>query len=50
MSGEKTLQQKFLPSSTPVPNWVFDELIPDMSDSVLRVFLYLFRKTIGWGV
>jgi hypothetical protein len=45
----ETLQQKFLPGSTPVPNWFFDELMPEAPESVLRVFLYLFRKTIGWN-
>jgi hypothetical protein len=45
----ETLQQEFLPGSTPIPNWFFDELMPEMPESVLRVFLYLFRKTIGWN-
>lgn len=44
----KTLQQKFLAGSTPIPNWIFDEVMADMPDSVLRVFLYMFRKTVGW--
>jgi len=45
----ETLQQEFLPGSTPVPNWIFDELMPEIPESVLRVFLYLFRKTVGWN-
>jgi hypothetical protein len=44
-----TLQQRFLPGSTPIPNWVIDEIMGDMSETVLRVFLYLFRKTVGWN-
>lgn len=44
-----TLQQKFLPASTPIPNWVFDEVMAEMPEFVLKVFLYLFRKTVGWN-
>jgi hypothetical protein len=34
---------------TPTPNWFYDEVLPDASvpDSVLRVFQYLFRSTVG---
>ncbi len=49
LAAFRTLQEEFLPSSTPVPNWFFDQLMPEVPESVLRVFLYLFRKTIGWN-
>jgi len=47
----QTLQQKFLPGSTPIPNWFLDHILPDeeVSSDVLRVFLFLIRKTIGWN-
>lgn len=47
----ETLQQKFLSGSTPIPNWWFDELMPEgPPDSVVRVFFYLYRKTVGWNL
>jgi hypothetical protein len=49
LNSGSTLQRKFLPSSTPIPNWVIDDVMSDMSETVLRVFLYLFRKTVGWN-
>jgi hypothetical protein len=45
----KTLQQQFLPGSTPIPNWIIDEIMSDMSGPLLKIFLYLFRKTVGWN-
>ena len=34
-----------------VPRYVFDSLLPIryLSNSMLRVLLFIFRKTIGWG-
>jgi hypothetical protein len=34
---------------TPTPNWFYDEVLKDkdVPDSVLRVFQYLFRSTVG---
>lgn len=45
----RRLQQEFLPGSTPIPNWIIDEVMEEMPESVLRVFLYLYRKTVGWN-
>lgn len=37
-----------LPHSTPVPNIIFDSLIPHFTESELKVFLVIVRKTLGW--
>jgi hypothetical protein len=35
---------------TPVPNWVFDQMLGGaVSDPTIKVFLYLYRKTVGWN-
>lgn len=36
------------PNHTQVPNIVFDEFMPKMAGSELKVFLAICRKTIGW--
>lgn len=48
---KKYLRTVFLPNSTPVPNWVFDELVPDkeVPDALIRVLIFLIRKTVGWN-
>ncbi len=37
-----------LEGTTPVPNTVFDELMPTLSPSELKVLLVVLRKTFGW--
>lgn len=37
------------PPYTQVPNELFDLLMPKISDSALRVLLYLIRRTLGFG-
>lgn len=53
MIASKTLQEQFCEGGEwmPLPNWVIDEMLSDKSvpDSVVRVFLYLFRATVGRG-
>ena len=34
--------------SVPIPNLLFDELLPVLSDSELRLLLIVLRATIGW--
>jgi len=34
--------------AVPIPNRLFDELMPRLSDSELRVLLLVLRQTIGW--
>ena len=48
--SKKYLRTIFLPNSSPVPNFVFDELLAetDIPHSVIRVLLFLLRKTVGW--
>lgn len=47
----KYLRTIFLPNSSPVPNFVFDDLLNenDIPHSVIRVLLFLLRKTVGWN-
>lgn len=53
MSNSNTLSRTFTEAGqfTPLPNWVFERIVGDRSinDSVIRVFLYLFRETVGWN-
>ena len=53
MAATKRLQDEICEAKewTPVPNWVFDEVLGDiyLADSVLKAFLFLYRKTIGWN-
>ncbi len=46
-----TLQQQFLSGSTPIPNWFFELILSNeqVTDSVSKTFLFLFRKTVGWN-
>jgi hypothetical protein len=32
----------------PIPNRLFDEVMPELSDTELRVLLVVFRQTAGW--
>lgn len=34
---------------TPVPNTLFDELLPALKDTELRVLLVVLRATVGWA-
>jgi hypothetical protein len=34
--------------SVPVPNALFDELLPELSDAELRLLLVVVRATLGW--
>src|SRR2546422_11317602 len=36
------------PNYTPVPDELFDELLPDLTLAELRVLLYVMRRTIGF--
>lgn len=48
MSEKKSVFEGFQPSNTtPVPDILFDELMPDLSNAELRVLLYIIRRT--WG-
>jgi hypothetical protein len=46
----KYLRTIFIKDSSPVANWIFDELLSDsdVPHAAIRVLLYLIRKTIGW--
>lgn len=35
-------------NSTPIPNAVFDLMLPQFTESELKVYLIITRKTIGW--
>ena len=37
-----------LPTTTPVPDQVFDELMPYLSGAELKVLLYICRRTFGF--
>ena len=34
--------------ATPVPNLLFDSMIPHFKEAELKVFLIIIRKTMGW--
>src|SRR5688572_23206645 len=36
------------PNYTPVPDGLFDEQLPDLSGSELKVLLYIIRRTFGF--
>src|SRR5882724_7567216 len=50
-AANSTLQQQFLSGSTPIPNWFFGLILSNeqVTDSVSKTFLFLFRKTVGWN-
>ena len=39
----------FTPRFTPIPDVWLDKIMPALSNSELRVCLYIMRKTYGWG-
>lgn len=39
---------KYIANSTQVPNAVFDEIMPMLSDAALRCYLVITRQTTGW--
>jgi hypothetical protein len=43
-----SIRNKLLPESTPVPNFVFDQIMPLVPHAEFKVLLVLVRKTIGW--
>jgi hypothetical protein len=47
----KSLRTLYLPNSSPVPNWVFDTVVPnpDIPSATIRVLLFLLRQTVGWS-
>src|SRR5580704_11457213 len=49
-SKKRYLRTIFLKNSSPVPNWVFDELLCDseVPHAARSVLLFLLRKTVGW--
>ncbi len=36
------------PRYTPIPDALFDELLPDFSGAELKVLLYVMRRTMGF--
>ena len=36
--------------SVPIPNRLFDEILPTLTDTELRVLLIVFRSTLGWRI
>jgi hypothetical protein len=38
----------FADGAVPIPNRLFDEVLPELSDTELRVFLVVLRATLGW--
>jgi hypothetical protein len=46
----KYLRTIFLKNSSPIPNWVLDELLcdSDVPHAARSVLLYLLRQTVGW--
>jgi phage replication O-like protein O len=47
-SQQKTYQGYASPNYTPVPDELFDEQLPDLSGSELKVLLYIIRRTFGF--
>lgn len=37
------------PSFTQIPNWLLDDWLPDLTGTELKVLLYVFRRTAGFG-
>jgi hypothetical protein len=38
----------FADGAVPIPNRLFDEVLPEVSDTELRVLLVVLRATLGW--
>jgi hypothetical protein len=49
-SKKRYLRTIFLKNSSPIPNWLFDELLCDseVPHAARSVLLYLLRQTVGW--
>ena len=47
-SQQNTYQGYVSPNYTPVPDELFDEQLPDLSGSELKVLLYIIRRTFGF--
>lgn len=47
----KSLRTLYLPNTSPVPNFVFDELLSnsEVPHAAIRVLLFMLRKTLGWS-
>jgi phage replication O-like protein O len=43
------MSEKLKPNFTPIPNVVFEKLMPRLSKAALKVLLAVARKTYGWG-
>lgn len=41
-------KKSIIPNTTQVPNFVLDELLPNLSDVELRIVLIVTRQTLGW--
>ena len=39
---------KFIPNSFQVPNALVDDVLGNLSDAALRVYIIIIRKTRGW--
>ena len=37
-----------IPNATPIPDELFDQLLPDLTGNELKVLLYIFRRTLGF--
>lgn len=50
MAAKGKNRKLFLPNSSPIPNFLFDVVLPDKNipHATLRVLLLLYRKTSGW--
>ena len=44
----RKIKEEFKPNFTMTPNYLFDELLPKMKGSELKVTMILARKTYGW--
>lgn len=50
MGVKRKPREIVIPRSTPLPNWIVDDLLPfeGVPGSAWRVLLFLWRKTVGW--
>ena len=48
---KRSVRTIFVKNSSPVPNWFFDEVLPDSNvpHATRSVLLFLLRKTVGWS-
>ncbi|MFC2108523.1 hypothetical protein ACFLS5_03585 [Candidatus Bipolaricaulota bacterium] len=45
---QSTWKHGIRPGSTQVPNEIFDDIMPGLDDTELRVLLVINRQTLGW--